>query len=103
MQKTVFVVMLGHDVRKDWRFQYAAGALILGEEQFHMTPQIGIFSAGLLEKCSAGVRRKVQRGVEQLLNPWPKFRIHTNFRSDSREYSSNRMDGQSIVVGFNTR
>src|SRR5262249_13144783 len=39
-------------------------------------------------------------GVEQFLNPWPKFRIHTNFRSDSREYSSNPMDGQSIVVGY---
>src|SRR5262249_30408716 len=42
-----------------------------------MTPQIGIFSAGLLEKCSAGVRRKIQRCVEQLLNPSPTFRIHT--------------------------
>src|SRR5215831_2373247 len=65
-----------------------------------MTPQTGIFSAGLFEKCWAGIRRKVQRGVEQFLNPWQKFRIHTNFRSDSREYSSNPMDGQSIVVGY---
>src|SRR5215471_9864606 len=42
-----------------------------------MAPQTGIFTADLFEKCWAGVRRKVQRGVEQILNPWPKFRIHT--------------------------
>jgi hypothetical protein len=77
--------MLGHDICKDWLFEQAAAVLILGEEQFDVTPQIGIFSAGFFEKCCAGVRRKVQCGVEQLFNPSPKFRIHTNFRSDSRD------------------
>src|SRR5690348_9780946 len=50
-----------------------------------MTPQIGILSAGLLEKCCAGVRRKLQRAVEQLFNPSPTFRIHTDFRSYSSD------------------
>jgi hypothetical protein len=50
--------------------------LILRNEHLDLLPQLGILAAGLIKKRSTRFRGSLQRSVEKVLGPPPKFLPH---------------------------